>query len=47
MSSQLNLPYRVREGKSGEAAKGWARSSVQLARHTHPLPPSCKREGER
>ena len=36
-------PYRLREGKSREAAKGWACSRLQFVGQTHPPTPSRKR----
>jgi hypothetical protein len=44
MSSLQKIPYRLREGKSREAAKGWACTSMHCVRHAHPLAPSRKRE---
>ena len=46
-STAIIHPYRLREGKSREAAKGWDRLSAGLAQRAHPLAPSRKREGER
>ena len=38
MRGLATLPYRLREGKSAEAAKGWACSSPELVRQSHPRP---------